>query len=72
MMFDYQKLNGKVTEVYGEQCVFAKAMGWSERTCSKKLAGQAEWKSPEIVKACELLDIADSEVITYFFTLKTA
>jgi|BioPla2DNA2_1021312.scaffolds.fasta_scaffold143024_2 hypothetical protein len=70
MLFDYQKLLGKVIEKYGKQYVFAKAMSWSERTCSKKLTGQIEWRQSEILKACKLLGITENEVVTYFFTLK--
>jgi hypothetical protein len=70
VIYDYRKLLGKVTEKFGKQYVFAKAIGWSERTCSKKLTGQIEWRQSEILKACELLDIADDEIATYFFTLK--
>lgn len=70
MLFDYQKLLGKVIEKYGKQYVFAKAMSWSERTCSKKLTGQIEWRQSEILKASELLDIKDDEIVTYFFTQK--
>lgn len=70
MIYDYRKLLGKVIEKYGKQYVFAKAIGWSERTCSKKLTGQIEWKQSEILKASELLDIKDDEIVTYFFTQK--
>lgn len=70
MIYDYRKLLGKVIEKYGKQYVFAKAMSWSERTCSKKLTGQIEWRQSEILKACKLLGITENEVVTYFFTLK--
>lgn len=70
IQYDYNKLIGKIIEVYGKQYAFAKEMGWSERTCCLKLNNKIEWKQSEILKASELLHISNSEILTYFFTLK--
>lgn len=70
MAYDYSKLLGKITEKYGKQYAFAKAIGWSERTCSLKLGCKIEWKQSEISKACKLLDIPLDNINIYFFTLK--
>lgn len=70
MIFDYSKLNGKITEKYEKQYVFAKAMDWSERTCCLKLGNKVEWKQSEILAACKLLDINEAEIYIYFFTIK--
>jgi hypothetical protein len=70
MRYDYRKLIGKITEVYGKQYVFAEAIGWSERTCSLKLTGRIEWKQTEIMTACKLLNIVETEICAYFFTVK--
>lgn len=69
-MFDYSKLYGKIREVYGTQPAFAKAMGMSTSALNLRLNGAVAWKSPEIVKACELLGIPLDEAHLYFFTLK--
>lgn len=70
-MFDYSKLYGKIREVYGTQEVFAKAMGMSRSALSSRLKNGAEWKSPEIFKACELLNIPLTDNYLYFFSVKS-
>ena len=70
MAYDYSKLLGRITEKMGTQAKFADAMNISERTCSLKLNGKIPFKQTEIVQACVVLDIADSEIPSYFFTLK--
>lgn len=37
---------------------------------NQRLNNAVEWKTPEIFKACELLDIPLAEAHLYFFTLK--
>ena len=68
--YDYSKISGKIVEVFGKQYAFAKAMGWSERTCCLKLNNKIEWKQSEILLASKLLGIKDNEIFTYFFTKK--
>lgn len=70
MAYDYRKLLGKIREVYGTSCEFAKAMNLSERSISLKLNGKVGWKQQEIDLACELLGIPYSEVSEYFFKRK--
>ena len=37
MMFNYDKLKGRIVEKFGTQMAFSKALGVSERTLSLKL-----------------------------------
>lgn len=67
MPYNYSKLVGKITEVFGTQLRFAEAMGLSERTISLKLNSKVEWKQREMSKACGLLDISILEIPAYFF-----
>lgn len=67
MIYDYSKLNGKIIEKFGKQYAFAEAIGWSERTCCLKLNNKVEWKQSEIIGACKLLGIQESEICAYFF-----
>lgn len=64
----YAKLRGKIREVFGTQEAFAVAMGMSTVTLSQRLNGISEWKTSEIVKACELLGIPLEQNSLYFFT----
>jgi transcriptional regulator with XRE-family HTH domain len=68
MAYDYSKLRGKIREVYNQQDEFARAMGKSPATLSKKLNNQVDWSRVEIDRACELLGIPLEEVPLYFFT----
>jgi hypothetical protein len=70
MDYDYSKLMGRITEKFGTQGRFAVAMGMSERSMSLKLNGKVPFKQQEISKACSLLEIDDSDIYPYFFTLK--
>lgn len=69
MSYNYRKLLGRITEIFGTQAKFAEAMGISEHTISIKLNGKSEWKQPEIAKACQLLNIPIREMHAYFFAL---
>lgn len=66
----YSALNGKIVEKYGTQTEFAKAMELSQRTISLKLNSKIDWKTSEIIRACDLLEIEKEEIPKYFFTLK--
>lgn len=68
-MFDYSKLYGKIKEVFNTQEAFADAMEMSRTAINSRLKQNIEWKSPEIVKACELLHIPLDEAHLYFFSL---
>ena len=68
MSFNYNKLDGKITEQYGTRGSFAKALGVSERTLSLKMNGHIAWKQSEISKACTVLGIKTKEIPIYFFT----
>ncbi|WP_438838157.1 DUF739 family protein [Streptococcus pluranimalium] len=70
MAYDYSKLSGRIVEYFVTQQSFANAMGLSERTVSMKLNNQRFWKSNEISKACEILEIPSSEINLYFFKQK--
>lgn len=69
MEFNYQKLLGRITEKMGSQAEFARRMELSERTISLKLNGKVPFKQNEIVKASNLLEIDNSDIAAYFFTV---
>ena len=70
MQINYNKLKGRIVEICGTQGKFARAMGMSERTVSLKLSGKTPWKQTEIVKAAQVLELADEDIQSYFFTTK--
>jgi len=70
VIFDYNMLIGKIIEKYGTRSKFAKAMDLSEHSMSRKLNSQVPFTQPEISKSCELLEIPNTEIGTYFFRAK--
>lgn len=68
LMYDYSKLYGKITEVCGTQARFAKKMGISEHSMSRKLNQQIDFRQSEIKKAADILGIAEVDYYAYFFT----
>ena len=67
MKFNYDKLLGRIVEIYGNQSNFAKDMKLSERSVSLKLNNVRRWKDVEIKLAMELLKIPVNKVHLYFF-----
>lgn len=70
MAFNYNKLRGRIVEIYGSQTEFAKAMRWSERTLSLKMNGKIPWKQTDIVNAVRLLGLSKSDIQEYFFAVE--
>lgn len=67
MAYDYSALCGKIVEICRTQGAFAERMNLSERSISLKLNNARAWKQPEIIRACEILGIEDSDIARYFF-----
>ena len=70
MAFNYNKLRGKIVEIYGSQIEFAKAMKWSEKTLSLKLNGKVPWKQTDIMTAVQILGLSESDIQDYFFSVE--
>lgn len=69
MKFNFDKLKGKIKEVYNTQNDFALALGIAPNTLSMKLSNQFDFSSEEIIKAVELLKIdSPEEAWKIFFT----
>lgn len=68
MEYDYSKLKGKITEVFGTRKQFASAMHMGEATLSLKLSNKSEWSQDDMEQAMDLLGIPRTSVGTYFFT----
>ena len=66
-MFDYNKLRGKIREVFGTQERFAAAINLSNTSVSQKLNNKVEWSQDEIHKSVEVLKIPKEEISAYFF-----
>ncbi len=71
MKYNFDKLKGKIKEIYNTQNEFAIAMNMAPNTLSAKLNNQFEFSSNEITKAIELLNVkSGEEAWNIFFTLE--
>lgn len=69
--YNFNKLKGKIKEVYKTQNDFAVAMNMTPKTLSSKLNNTTDFSSKEIVNAFKLLGITSaSEAWNIFFTRK--
>lgn len=64
----YNKLRGKIKEVFGPQDSFASALGMNPSTLSAKLTGKTDWNRREVELACQVLGIPMEEMHLYFFS----
>ena len=70
MGFSYNKLKGKIKEVFGTQEAFAQALGIGRTSLYSKLNNNTEFTQSEMLKSLELLGLAKCDVDTYFFKPK--
>lgn len=70
LIYDYSKLDGRITEVFGSRKAYAESIGRSEKTISLKMNNKVPWDQDEMVLSCEALKIPIDRLCDYFFTLK--
>lgn len=70
MAFAYDKLKGKIKEVFGTQEAFASALGIARTSLYSKLNNNTEFTQTEMLRSLELLHLKKSDIDTYFFTPK--
>lgn len=68
MLYSYRKLKGRITELYGTQAAFAKALGLSVNSVSKKLTGKTKFSQSDVEKWAKLLNISKTEYGEFFYT----
>ena len=72
MVFKYNKLRGRIVEVYGSQSKFAEIIGQSEQNITAKLAGRSSFTQENIITWCKALNIGPEDIGNYFFTLEVS
>ena len=72
MVFKYNKLRGRIVEVYGSQSKFAEIIGQSEQNITAKLAGRSSFTQENIITWCKALNIDPEDIGNYFFTLEVS
>ena len=70
MAFVYDKLKGKIKEVFGTQEAFATALGMARTSLYSKLNNNTEFTQTEMLRSLELLHLKKTDIDAYFFTPK--
>lgn len=68
MTFTYNKLRGRIVEMFDTQERFAEEIELSNVSVSKKMNGKTQFKQSDIILWCEKLEIPIKEIGFYFFT----
>lgn len=66
-MRTYGKLRELIRLKFGTIQKFAEKLGMKHSTLTRKLLGRNEWKSSEIERIVELLEIDTDDIREYFF-----
>ena len=67
MIFNYSKLKGRITELFGDQRSFAKAIGMGIPTLSNKLNNKSGITQEEVLRMSKALQIDHSDLYFFFF-----
>lgn len=70
MRFSYNKLKGRIIEMYGTQTKFAEAFGMTAIAFSRKLNNKVRFSTDDILTIIKMLDIPKNEISEYFFKEK--
>lgn len=65
--YNYSKLLGRMRERGITQEQLSKEVEMNETTLSAKLNNKSQFKAEEMDAICEVLDISNEEISTYFF-----
>lgn len=68
-MFNYNKLRGRIKEIFGTNQNFADAIGMGRGTLSAKLNNLTEFTQSEMRDSAKLLCFPESDIPVYFFTV---
>lgn len=67
MVFNYDKLRGRIKEKCGTQERFAQALGIGKVSLSQRLNNSLRFTQEEMHKACIVLEFEKEDISTYFF-----
>lgn len=63
----YNRIRGRIVEIFGSQREFAKAIGLSEQSVTAKLNGRTDLSQDDILKWSEALRLEATDIGSYFF-----
>lgn len=68
MQFNYNKLRGRIKELFDTQDSFADSLGIGRVSLSQRLNGKIEFSQSEIMDSCRILKLNPEDIPIYFFT----
>lgn len=68
MPYSYNKLRGRIIEMYGTQDKFAEKLGISKNSVSRKMNCKTEFSQADITQWSYLLHVEKDDYGEYFFT----
>lgn len=68
VVFNYDKLRGRIKERLGTQARFAKEIGIGRVSVNQSLNNQREFSAGEMFKSAQVLEFPLAEIPLYFFT----
>lgn len=70
MIFDFDKLKGRIVEKFSTRTAFAEAAGFSKGQLHCRLNNKTAFRTEEVLVMSELLDIPAEQIGAYFFKVK--
>lgn len=67
MIYNYNRLRLKISEVCGDVVKLAELLKCDKRTVADKLSGERDFSQGDIELICKTLGIPRSEICSYFF-----
>lgn len=67
MEFNYNKLRGRIIEIFGSQKAFSKKINLSEQSITAKLNGRSDFSQNDILKWSNALNMDKKDIGIYFF-----
>lgn len=67
LMKDFRRLLGRIVEICGTRKEFAKRLGVTQQTLTKKMIGKSKFTQSEILKSIEILELTTDDIPIYFF-----
>ena len=69
-IFNYDKLKGKIREIFKTQTAYASWLGISEASLYEKFNSNSYFNQEQIAKTIEYFGLTDDDIYEYFFTEK--
>lgn len=70
IVFNYDKLKEKISEVFKSKSAYAHWLGITETSLNNKLNSNSYFNQDQIIRTVDYIGAKKDEVVAYFFTLE--